>query len=577
MTIIRRADRSERGYVLIMAALTLIPLLIVTGMAIDFGGGYWQGVQMQRATDAAALAGVIWLPDLTKATTVADDIMTKDGYAPSASNVVSVTQVADRQLTVKLTMPQNKYITAQLLHKSYTITRSSTSEYLRPIPMGSPINSLANDPESTATPPQIWLNQSGPGSTKGNGDRYSSGVCGASSSGYSSGCSGSTNTELTDGGYDYVTQVSSVGTGPLHFQAFDPAFVYTGDTCTSNAYSSAQQTTLINQYSSSSSLTGSADTHAAQRYNYSNTAYCPGDQMINGLDNLTTTYIVRAPDDTPLDLTDNPAICAISFSPYTGNYFNMLDQTQSGWNTPEGLENMPFWKVFRRWVDICTVNNPIVGQYVTQVTTTANQSAPHFSTTASLSLAAGGAGSLETRDNTIVTGGHNRYALRAGFGSGTSLDGTGVAEFAGGRLPIYVNQNTSSANFYLAQLQPQYAGSTLALNFFDIADTAGSATMQVLPPPDSNLSTFSNCTFTLDDPSGPEAISQSGCGITGLTSSTYDSRVVTLYLTLPSNYTCNSASSTGCWLTVQLSFSGAPADTTTWSAELLGDPVRLVQ
>jgi hypothetical protein len=165
--------------------------------------------------------------------------------------------------------------------------------------------------------------------------------------------------------------------------------------------------------------------------------------------------------------------------------------------------------------------------------------------------------------------------------SSTKIDGvatpsgTGVAEFAGGELPIYVNQNTSSASFYLAQLTPQYAGSTLSLQFFDIADTAGTASMQVLPPTDSNYSTFSSCNFTLDGPT-PSAISQTGCGISGLTTTSYDSRVVTLLLALPSDYTCT-VSSTGCWLHVQLTFSGAPADTTTWSASLLGDPVRLVQ
>jgi hypothetical protein len=31
---------------------------------------------------------------------------------------------------------------------------------------------------------------------------------------------------------------------------------------------------------------------------------------------VVTTYIVRAPDDTPSDVTDNPAVCAISFDPY---------------------------------------------------------------------------------------------------------------------------------------------------------------------------------------------------------------------------------------------------------------------
>jgi hypothetical protein len=375
--------------------------------------------------------------------------------------------------------------------------------------------------------------------------------------------------ELSDDGYFYVTRVSTVGTGSLNFQVFDPAFVYTDDNCGTNSYTATQETTLISQYTAAPV----SDSRAAQRYDYNNKAYCPGDQLINGKSDVTTTYIVRAPDTTPLDMSDNPAVCAISFSPYTSGYFNLLDQTQAGWNTNRGLENMPFWKHFKRWTNICSVSSPVVGDYITQITTTANQSAPHFSTTGTLSPSTGGAGTLEQRDTSIVTGGHNRFSLRSGFGS--SINGVGVGQFAGGRLPLFVNQNTSSASFYLAQLQPQYAGATLSLTFFDIADTAGDASMQVVPPSDSNYSTFPSCSFTRDGTT-PNSISSSNCGITGLTSANYDARVVTLTLNMPNDYTCNGASSMGCWLKVNLVFSGAPADTTTWSASLLGDPVRLV-
>ena len=134
----------------------------------------------------------------------------------------------------------------------------------------------------------------------------------------------------------------------------------------------------------------------------------------------------------------------------------------------------------------------------------------------------------------------------------------------------------SSATFYLAKIQPQYAGATLSLQFFDIADTAGSATMTVQPPTDSNYSTFPSCAF-VKDASPPTAISSSGCSVSGLTSAQYDARIITLSLVVPTDYTCNTSVATGCWLKVKLDFTGAPADTTTWSASLLGDPVRLVE
>ena len=66
-------------------------------------------------------------------------------------------------------------------------------------------------------------------------------------------------------------------------------------------------------------------------------------------------------------------------------------------------------------------------------------------------------------------------------------------------------------------------------------------------------------------------------GFSRTTSAQYDARIITLTLVVPTDYTCNTSVATGCWLKVKLDFTGAPADTTTWSASLLGDPVRLVE
>jgi Flp pilus assembly protein TadG len=568
--------RNEHGYVLAFSALLLIPILVIAGFAVDLGGNYVQISRVQRAADAGALAGVIWLPDFAKAQSIALDVVKRNGFAPGSptGTTITVSTVNTRRLKVSITTPANRYLASQLLNINQTITRAGTGEFLRPIPMGSPLASLANDPESAAAPPQIWLNQSGRGSTKNNGDRYSSGVCGASGSGYASGCTvAPTNNDLSADGYYYVTQVDSIGTGPLRFQAFDPAFVYTGDNCTVNTPTAGQQTTLQTKFAAAPY----SDSKVAERYSWSMKDYCPGDQLINGKSDLVTTYIVRAPDDTAMDLNDNPAICAISFNPYTGSIYNRLIDGAGNVITANtgGLENMPFYKFFRQWVDICTVNSPTIGDYVIQVTTTAGQSDPHFSTTASLTPGTGGAGSLETRDNSIVTGGHNRLALRSGWGS--SMNGTGVSLFAGGRLPLYVNQNSTVATFYLARIEPQYAGQTLALTFFDVADTAGTAEMQVIPPTEyGSIFNTANCKFTRDGAT-PNSVANTNCKVAGLTSASYDARNVDLQLNLPVDYTCNEASPGGCWLKVILTFTGAPADTTTWTAALQGDPVRLVE
>jgi hypothetical protein len=45
---------------------------------------------------------------------------------------------------------------------------------------------------------------------------------------------------------------------------------------------------------------------------------------------------------------------------------------------------------------------------------------------------------------------------------------------------------------------------------------------------------------------------------------------------IPYDYSCNYADPLGCWLRVNFAFPAAVQDTTTWTAQLAGDPVRLI-
>ena len=58
----------ERGQILIMVGLTAVLLFAVTGLAVDVGRMYILKARLSRAMDAAALAGVLELPDVTAAT-----------------------------------------------------------------------------------------------------------------------------------------------------------------------------------------------------------------------------------------------------------------------------------------------------------------------------------------------------------------------------------------------------------------------------------------------------------------------------------------------------------------------------
>ena len=100
----RTALKGERGYVLIMSALLMLPLLAFAGFAVDIGSWYMYANRMQRAADAAALAGVVWMPNDDKAEQVAKETAKANGFDDAAADiVVTVTPVGNRRLRVNIT------------------------------------------------------------------------------------------------------------------------------------------------------------------------------------------------------------------------------------------------------------------------------------------------------------------------------------------------------------------------------------------------------------------------------------------------------------------------------------------
>lgn len=328
----------------------------------------------------------------------------------------------------------------------------------------------------------------------------------------------------------------------------------------------------------------------------SGASFCTGDVAINGLSNLTTTYIVRAPDLTPLSDTDNPIICAISFSPYSTSMTNLLiDSSGNQITTTGGLENMVFSSEYHKYVDICTVPAGTVqaGDYLIQMRTNAlnPSSVPPTTTATTLSPSI----SIASLDPSIATGGHNRYAIRSNWGStpytGTLAQKANLGVFADGRLPMFDNvaAGATPTTFYLARITPNYAGKVLQLNLWDIGDVSnGSLTLTIVPPPDATNPPTA-CSWSIDGSALPAWTSAvvTGCTAAGLQSGNgdpsttgFNGRLTQVQMSLPNNYTCDTTDPNNCWFKIQISLVGASAsaaDTTTWSANILGDPVHLTQ
>lgn len=77
---LRDERREEHGYVMATTALLLIPLLVLAAFAVDVGSWYTEGQKVQRAADAAALAGVVWMPDEDEAREAAFEMAAINGY-----------------------------------------------------------------------------------------------------------------------------------------------------------------------------------------------------------------------------------------------------------------------------------------------------------------------------------------------------------------------------------------------------------------------------------------------------------------------------------------------------------------
>jgi len=543
-------DLKDRGYILILTALMIVPLIALTALAVDLGAWYAQGAKIQRAADSGALAGVVWASDPTKWDTVARDTMTRNGFTDGVNGVtVTVERISDSQIRTNIQVKGLQFFSGPFLPGGTRINREAVAEYVVPVPMGSPKSSLGNDPMLNIVQPEFWLNIAGQTSTKSSGDRNTAGICGSGSWG----CSGTTNTEYRPDGYFYKLNVGSVTPGqPLDVDVYDPAFVMQGDSCES----------------------GNLPSSGPAQYLRSNNGYCTGDNNVGG-NNIVTTYIVRGPDNTPLDNTDNPPICAINFSPYDTAVSPLLAS-----NTNRGLENVPFSSHFHNWFRLCTIPSNMVetGDYYVQVRTNADLtnkgSTPQTTASGNLSI-----GTLGAAAN-VGTGGHNRFALRAGWGGDPTVNGygTGLGLAADGRLPIYVNASQASTDFYLARITPDYAGKTLQLSLWDIGDVGGSpgtANMTIQTPTDA-VNPPTSCAFTRDGGS-MVGVTVNNCTVSGVTSGNYNGKIVQVTMNVPAGYTCATGDPNGCWFKINIDYRGTPQDTTTWSANVIGDPVHLVK
>jgi hypothetical protein len=188
-------------------------------------------------------------------------------------------------------------------------------------------------------------------------------------------------------------------------------------------------------------------------------------------------------------------------------------------------------------------------------------------------------------DSTIPGGGSNRFSIRAAWFNGGVRQASPDVTVAGlSTMGLYAQAKAGdpAPNFSTARVLPGSAGQTLEVRLWDIGDCGNGC------GPGSVRLTFqlangytSTCTIYFHYPRQYQKLIASGCGNLAATDPggawQGDNDYLVIDMAIPRSYTCNASVATDCWATMTYSTtSGALLDTTTWSAEILGNPVRLI-
>lgn len=553
--------REDRGYALVLLALMLVPLLGAASLAVDLGSRYAEAARIQRAADAAALAGVTVLPrGLSAATTEARQVAARNGFTHNPPNgvTVDVTQTGPERLTVRIRQPRVARFFSAMFASDVHVARSATAKYVRAVSLGSPRNFLGtgdllgsssggdmqqmvgfSSPAATAgVRENYWLAISGQCSSKENGDRFNT-ISQANHGNTSNprgigenaswvacdpGGSVQSNPEFRSYGYIYaVTAPSEYNLGQLRIQVFDPA------TCNSSR---------------------------------------PGDPSSASSEGMTTTYTVRTGQPDPLAGT---VVSVHSAAPRS-----------TGCNS---------------WVTIATVNPPTAGAtYFVQVQAGRNSNGGTHSNGFAL------------RAEVPAKNASGRFWGCSSDPVDTALDDPKCPQvYAVQDMGVAANLTGSRAEFFLASIGPEYNGKRIDITLFDPGEGADSLRIK---EPDGDYATFD---WTVDCPPGAPA--EGGCSGSSATRldlvghtvtcsdpdvdtstprdgspdrcasnkqpgprrtsrSKYNDRSLTLTVDLPTDIA--SAYGGATWWKIEYTTNVSPTDRTTWSVEVRGDPVRLV-
>ena len=522
--------RSERGQVLALFAIAVVVLIGMVAIVIDISWFWSNSLKVQRAADAAALAGSIHLPGSpATAYSTARGEATKNGYTNGSGTTITPTQDArnPRRLIVTITAPVNTFFAQIFGMRQINVTQTGRAEYTLPVPMGSPQSYLGihnltylhnngswrtdtvNKAPGASGSAQLdsqgfWAAVITRGGERGNGDAYSPQNNG-----------GSANASYDANGYDYTVVIpSDANNGRVYL--FDATFCAVG-------------------HHTSGSYLGT------------------GDHWIGtGGQPVTTVFTLWNTRSTPYDTSDDTQVAT------SGTDFANENQVDKG----------------TRFIGDARYSD---GGYDGATSADCQTDSDHNAWYRLAQNLSGGTYRLNV--TTSAAGNINTNAENM-FGIQAVTNGTGSARVHGlNRMAMYNNLNGGTSTFYLAQIDAVHAGKTMEIKLFDPGDVGGDATMRIRKPTSSG---YVDATFSYTADNG-----RSGTNVTSIQTATggtnlFNNSWISITVPLPNTYgqgtdtLLPSGETQAGWWKVEYTITAAGNDTTTWEVSLRGNPVHLV-
>ena len=489
----------ESGYAVVLTALVLVPLMGFAGFAVDVGAWYSRASELQRAADAAALAGVVMQPDFSEAETAARAAAARNGFVHGTGGIeVNVSDAGANRLLVEIVDTDADLYFSSVFLDNVSIGRQAIAEFNKPVAMGSPDNTLG----------QV----------------------------------------MPDGCDEEIRDDGTTCSGPGPHAGF---FLDIGGPVTGHSGGEAITTYCLASYG------GSCDYANPE---FETDGYLYGIEIPAALVGQAVTIEIFNPSHA--DWSGNEIPHWRPTSTDADVQFALYEADGSGLTTPIdtqiGACTQEFDPVFdaaeaARWVTLCTFFPTEADVYPLRVRTSGFAGAdPLGASMSGFSLRASSAGATQP----------SVYALNF--------------------LGIFADSGDVDTTFTFAEIVENHAGKTLRMRLFDAGDGSGSNFSLVpLDPTGNPVATCQYRHYEADEDADaqPWNSSDSGsqCQVDTRVSGTslYNDHWLDIDIEIPLSYTCAG----NCWWSVEYILSAGASffERTTWSVEIVGDPVRLLE